>query len=352
MGIAVAPPDINTSGWGFVPDGGRIVFGLGAVKGVGESAVESILEARRCVGRFRSLTQLATEVDLKLVHHKVFECLVRAGACDALGPSRAGLAAHLDAALAFAQRRRAEREDGQDNMFAALADLEPRLDSRVPEWSEAERLGYEKETLGLYLSGNPLHEHQTSLDRLGTATTADVREGLVEGGVTIGGIVTRLRRLKIKSGANTGRLMGRFVLEDLHGSVPAALFADAMQRCAAAVEDGAAVLVKGTLRGRGAEAELAVEEVTPLEQVAHGLISTVELRLRPDLTAGELLRLRDTLVENSGEVPVTLRVEISGFDVSIRPQERFRVQWAPGLLSALEGLLGRGSVQGRLAAAP
>jgi DNA polymerase-3 subunit alpha len=349
MGIEVAPPDVNASSWSFLPQGQRILFGLGAVKGVGEAAAESILEARRRIGRFRSLAHLATEVDSKGVHHKVLESLIRAGACDGLGPSRSTLAASLDSVLDFAQSRRAEREMGQGALFGASASLEPTFERQVQEWSESERLGYEKETLGLYLSGNPLHEHRPTLERLGTATSADVREGLVDGAVTMGGIVTRMRRVKIKSGPNAGRLMGRFVLEDLHGSLPAALFADAMQRCGAVAQDGAAVLVKGVLRGRGAEAELAVEELTPLAALADGLVTAVEVRLRPDLTAGDLLRVRDALVENSGEVPVTFRLEVAGYEVAIRPQERFRVQWAPRLRASLEAVLGGGAVEGRLA---
>jgi len=314
------------------------------VRGVGEAAAEAILDARQRVGRFRSLAHLATEIDLKAASRKALECLVRAGALDCFGAPRAALDSALDRVLEYAQARRSDEAAGQAGLFGALSAHEPQIDARAREWPEGDRLAYEKDALGFYLSGNPLYEHAENLARLGAATTADVREGLVDGAVTLGGIVTRLRRSKIKSGANSGKMMARFVVEDLHGALPAALFADAMQRCGEALEDGAVVLLKGTLRGRESETELSVDDVTLLADAAKRLVSSIELRLPSGLGIREVLHLRDVLVENAGEVPVTLTLAIPGFDVRIAAPERFRVRLAPTLLGALEPLLGPGSV--------
>ncbi len=350
MGMRLLPPDINESEWAFTVVGSDLRFGLGAVKGVGEGAVEEILAARRRVGRFRGLAHLADEVELRALNRKVFDSLIKAGCFDGLGAERGALAASLDRALEAAQRRRQEVEAGQGALFAGGPAAEPRPDAAAAPWSEAERLRGEKEALGFYLTGNPLAEHEARLGRLATATTADVKEGLATGQVTIGGIVTRLRRSKIKSGPNAGRPMGRFVLEDLHGSLAVALFADQMQRFGGMVADEAVVLVKGTVRDRGAELELTAEEIAPLEQAVDRTVTRVELEVDPALTEGDILRLRDLLVEHPGEVPVTLRLRLGDCTVAIAAAERYRVRPEPALIESIEEILGPGSIRRQFAA--
>jgi DNA polymerase III subunit alpha len=349
MGIAVLPPDANESNWPFTVDGDRIRFGLGAVKGIGEGSVEAILAARHRVGRFRSLAHFAAEVDPKSLNRKTFEALIKAGCFDALG-SRWSLLPVLDDILAHAERRRAEQAAGQGTLFGGSATPEPGPDTSAAPWPEDERLRYEKETLGLYLTGNPLAAHQTRLEHLTTATSADIREGNIEGTMTVGGLVTRLKKIKIKSGANAGKLMGRFVLEDLHGSVPVALFADQMQRFGSLLEDGAVILVRGQIRNRGSEIEMSVEDITPLEKAVGRLIAAFEIRLKEGLPQGEMLRLRDALVEHAGDVPVAFKIQLPTGTVAIEVPERFRVRLGPELDRRIEAILGPGAVQRRFVA--
>jgi DNA polymerase-3 subunit alpha len=408
MGIQVLPPDINESDYLFTvaAEGkGAIRFGLGAVKGVGEAAIEAVLVARRRVGRFRSLAHLVCEIDLRLANHKVFECLIKAGAFDGLGVHRAALAGVLDDMLDYGQRRRREREEGQGNLFGLLggapgavevgvaasatsatsvtsvigAEREPGPDPATPEWSERERLRYEKEALGLYLTGNPLSEHQEALSQLTTHTTASLREG-AEGTVTVGGVVSGFTRVKIKSGPNAGRFMGRFVLEDLEGSLPVTLFANQLQQFGGVVADEAVVLVKGQLRDRngrpgqsgqtgqggggaagsggpggsgggGADVELTVEEIVPLDHLRVRRLAGVDLVVAPDLPATDLraraLRLRDLLYQHPGTVPVTLHVPLAGGTIRIVTHEKCKIDFGPGLAAAIEAILGPGSVRER-----
>src|SRR6185295_3743379 len=247
MGIPVLPPDINESGYYFTVAGGTIRFGLGGVKGVGENAVEELLVARRRLGKFRSLAHLASELDGRVANRKVFECLIKAGAFDHVGVHRAAQLAALDRVLDYGQRKREERDAGQSSLFGGSGHTtgdEPRIDASVPEWSEKDVLTAEKETLGLYLSGNPLSAYEGDLARHATHTTADVKEGF-EGEVTMGGLVTQIRKTKIKMGPNAGRFMGRFVLEDLHGGIPVTLFANQMQQFNQLITEEAVVLIKG-----------------------------------------------------------------------------------------------------------
>ena len=349
MGIEVAPPDLNESDWWFTVVGDAIRFGLGGIKGLGEGAVEELLTARRRVGRCRSLAHAAAEVDGRQVNHRVFEVLIKAGGFDFTGASRQALAAVLDGVLEHAQRRRRDREAGQLGMFGGGADREPGPDPDLPEWPDAVRLSYEKETLGLYLTGNPLAQHEADLARLTTHTTAELREG-VEGTVVVGGLLSRIRETKIKSGPNEGRMMGRFHLEDLEGSVPGVLFANQYQQFGTLLKDEGAVIVKGTVRDRGSDVELNVEEMVALDQAAKRPLAAVELEMGSELTASDLLKLRELLIEHAGEVPVTLCLRLPDRVVRIAPGAQFKVRYDPRLVSSVEGLLGRGALRERYAA--
>ncbi len=347
MGIAVLPPDVGESNWAFAVTDGAIRVGLGAVKGVGSSAVEAILEARRREGRFTSLAGFACAVDLRALNTKVFDCLIKSGSFDSLGAHRAALAASLERILDYAQCRQRDADQGQNALFSSDAMPEPEVRSDVPEWPDRVRLSYEKEVLGLYLTGNPLSEFQEQLAKLVSHTTQSVRTGL-EGPVTLGGLVTRLRTNKIRQGPNAGRLMARFVLEDLEGTLPAAAFADAYARFSKRLAEEKVVVVKGVVRDRGSGGELTVEEVFEVEPGGPP-VASLDLRLTGSLSVSAMLELRDFLVEHQGEVPVQFELDLDGRTLRIVPEERFRVEVAPDLLASLESLVGAGNVKPRYA---
>jgi len=348
MGIAVLPPDINESGYVFTVVGDKIRFGLGAVKGVGEGAIESLLEARRRVGHFHSLAQVATELDLRLANRKVWESFVKAGAFDSFGIHRAALWASLDSVIDYGQRRRREREEGQTNLFgggnAGSLGNEPVPDASVPPWPERERVKFEKEALGFYLTGNPLTEHQAQLERMTTHSTVSLREG-AEGTVTVGGIVSSMNRVKIKSGPNAGKLMGRFVLEDLEGSLPVTLFASQLEKFGHLLSDDAVVLVKGQVRERGSDFELTVEEIVPVTNLGPTL-AKVELVFQPSsVSTKTMLNLSNLLKEHPGDIPVKLCIELPEQTVWITPKETYKIDFGPELATSIEGILGHGSIR-------
>ncbi|HTG36511.1 MAG TPA: DNA polymerase III subunit alpha [Thermoanaerobaculia bacterium] len=352
MGITLLPPDINESAWYFSVVGDQIRYGLGAIKGVGEGAIESVLAARRQAARFRSLAHLATEVDLRGVNRKVFECLIKAGAFDSLGIHRTALWHSLDGLLDYAQRRRREREEGQHSLFGAMVSagesMEPAPDLSVKPWPERERLRYEKEALGFFLTGNPLSEYQETLERLVSHTTGSLRDGAPEGMVVLGGMVSGFNRVKIKSGANAGRFMGRFVLEDLEGGLPVTLFANKLEQFGHLLTDEAVVLVKGQVRERGSEVEITVEEIVPVKKLAGRSLNGVDLKLNPRLSTSQMLKLRDLLTEHPGDVPVTLEMQLADRrTVRIATPDNLKIHLVPALVTSIEGLLGQGSIRER-----
>jgi DNA polymerase-3 subunit alpha len=347
MGIPVLPPDVNESNWAFTVVGGTIRFGLGAVKGLGSGAVEAILEARHRAGRFPTFTRFAREVDQTALNSKVFECLIKAGCYDSLGHERSAMMASLERILEYAQTRQREAEAGQNPLFGADEMPEPEIDAEVAPWPERERLSFEKEVLGLYLTGNPLSQHRDHLEALVTHSTAALREERPEGRVTVGGVVTSLRRTKIKSGRNAGKMMARFVLEDLEGTIRAAVFSEPLQRFGNQIDEEAVILATGMLREAGAQMELTVEEVVSLESASEALISRIEMTLRDDFSTAQMLRLRDCLIEHRGEVPVWFSLDLESRTVRILPEDRFRVSADSDLIESIESIVGPGNVRTR-----
>ena len=366
MGIEVLPPDVNDSDWGFTvvdEEAGRsaVRFGLGAVKGVGEGAVESLLETRRRLGHFDSLVQVASEVDSRAANSKFFESMIKAGCFDSLETHRRALLEMLEDVMVYGQRRRQERESGQGNLFGGGLALgsgggdngappEPARRPAVEPWSESERLSHEKEALGFYLTGNPLSEYEGDLESRTSHTTTEVqeaaREGRLEGAVTVGGLVTRLRRTSIKSGPNEGRSMARFVLEDLEGRIPVILFANQTDQFGHLLADEAVVLVRGQARERGSDVELNADEVKRMPKPSDRSPSRVDIRVPSGLAFRKLELLKDALIQAStaGTVPVRLLLELPDRTVRIAPGDSFKVPPNHEVVHRIEAILGHRSV--------
>ncbi len=264
MGIAVLPPDVNASLVDFAVVGDQIRFGLAAVKGVGEGAVRAILEERERGGPFADLFDLAQRVGVKLANRKVYEALVKCGALDKLPGNRAQLLDALDAALEVAAREARDREMGQASLFGLVEDPHPALKPALrplPAPSTMEQLGWEKETLGIFVSGHPLADVAEALARTGAVAVRDLRNLEDDAPVKIAGLITAVRRTMTKAQAQ----MLIATVEDTTGAIECVVFpkqyGDLQARF---VEDGI-VVITGRLRlreRRGREAATA-EDLPP-----------------------------------------------------------------------------------------
>ena len=202
MGIDVLPPDINESQVQFAParDGTVIRYGLAAIKGVGEAAVEAMLAAREDSGAFSSLPDLCNRVDLRAVNRKVLEALIKAGACDSFGQSRASLTAQIDRSLTRAASAADDRARGQETLFGMLEADDPEEEEipaglrNLPEWPDAEKLAYEKELLGFYVSGHPLEPFLSLIDSYCTHQVGELKELPGRTIVRVAGLVSEVRR--------------------------------------------------------------------------------------------------------------------------------------------------------------
>ena len=320
VGIEVLPPDVNESLVDFTVVGTAIRFGLAAVKGVGEAAVRNIIESRERDGRFADLFDLAKRVDAKQVNRRVFEALVKCGALDGIPGNRAQNLAALDTALELAARATRDAELGQASLFGDAAASGPTLAPKLPSVAAPttrEMLAWERETLGIYVSGHPLAEIAPSLARAGSIPIKELREVTDDSAVTVAGTVTSVRRSVTKAGQQI--LVAQ--LEDTTGLCDVVLFSKNYPLMQQHFEPDAILIVKGRLRLRErpgpspgdeprAELSVAANEVTRYVPPPVTTIGGAVRGWHVDVTdRGQIDRLARLIDEWPGEVPVVMHVQ-------------------------------------------
>ncbi|MEO7191536.1 MAG: DNA polymerase III subunit alpha [Vicinamibacterales bacterium] len=354
LGVPMLPPDINTSCWAFMVEPEGVRFGLGAIKGAGEGAIRSILDARLALGgRIRSLFELAEHLDLRLVNKKVIECLIKAGAFDSLSPTgRAGylswrprLLGGLDRILDHGNRHQKDRDQGQSRLFGG--DSEPEIvsdDTALPaarRWTETEALGFEKEALGLYITGHPLQRYAEAIAIAGAKRLQDMTES--DPDCAIAGVVSGLRPLKTKRGDR----MAVFSLEDEASKVEAVVFPEAFSRFGGLVVDDAMLLVRGKYEKDEESCRLVVAEITPLDVIRERAIRAVEIRLAgKGLGRGTMRELADVLDRHPGDRRVSVIVQVNGGAalLRVRVATARRVKPNETFVRDVEAVCGTGSV--------
>ncbi|RLK50712.1 DNA polymerase III alpha subunit [Alkalispirillum mobile] len=265
MDLRVEPPDVNRSGYRFrAADEHTIIYGLGAVKGVGQSALDAIIEERDANGPFQDLQDLCNRVDLRKVNRRVLEALCRSGSLDSLIPNRATGMAWLPEALAAAEQKTRNAAAGQDDLFGLPGDAEPAAEAAVPhfstpeqpEWDEHDRLAAEKETLGLFLTGHPIDPYEAELPHLAERRIAQVLAAAGDPGekpengrrrngptVRVVGLVVAMRT---RNTANGGR-MASLALDDRTARMEAMLFPEAYERLRSLIAVDRVLVVEGKL---------------------------------------------------------------------------------------------------------
>ena len=346
MGITILPPDVNQSEWSFTPDahapgGIGIRFGLGAVKNLGQSAVEAIGRAREQLGRFRTIHQLAETVDLGAVNRRMIESLIRAGAMDSLEGTRAQKFAAVEGAMEAGQRAHRDRESGQTGLFGELMGgaepHDPPLPN-VPDWTEKDKLAGEKELLGFWVTGHPLDRYQEKIAELATHDTGNL-EGLGKNAeVALCGVLRSITRKRNKEGKPWVAL----TIEDQQGSVDGMVFASSYERLAPQVVEDQAVLVRGLiLPEENAPPKVSVQDIIPLDVARVDMPSVISIRVWLGRNGGtdKAAALDELFKRKPGETQVRLRLEaprdfsvLLDVPAKVRPDKEFR--------AALEAICG------------
>jgi DNA polymerase-3 subunit alpha len=346
MGIAVLPPDINEGFAGFTVSGNSIRFGLEAIKGVGHNAMTAVIRERKEHGPFASFFDFCERLDARQVNKKMVESLLKGGALDSLGMHRAQLLGNMTRVLDWAQRQQEDRQQGQISLFGDTA-AQPVVTGltleAVPEWSESERLAYEKEALGFYISSHPLMAVRQQLRHLTTATSQSLAEGQSDHTVTVGGLITQRRTQLTKNGER----MAFLTLEDLYGSIEVTVFPETYRRSLPWCEGDEPLLIWGKVEGESGEGRMIAQRILPLQEAeAWREFRRLSLTVSPVLDHAVLLRVRDLLTASPGNCSVVLALLFpDGECVRLQATERLNVQPSMALLAELEELLGTESVR-------
>lgn len=380
-GVSVLPPDINASALDFsvvyqFPEGRgpargpgklrdrlgpQIRFGLGAVRGLGQAALETVFEARDAGGPFRDLFDFAARVDAKRLNKGVLEALVQCGAFDSvLGPkgvTRGRAYAAIDRALERSRSSSRDRERGQTTLFGMFDAVSEKREGEqttstdeyptVIEWDRLEALRREKAALGCYVSGHPLLRYGNKLSRLGAIASVKVAAEAAWSMASVAGMVEGWQEKLFKGGA--GGKAAFFEVEDMYGRVKAKLRGDRIDTYAPILTSGEPVLVTGKVSfpmsddatDEEKEPTLLVDSAEPLSDAVLKATRSLSIRLAAERTAkSQLEALRDLLRESPGSCPVELVLELPGGAEAVLALDGTRVTPSDLVLSGLERMFG------------
>ncbi len=353
LGVPILPPDINQSQYAFTVEkgeaGGGVRFGLCAVKNVGEGAVLSMLAVRKDQGTITSLFTLCEQVDQRLVNKRPLESLVKAGALDSLAtgavPSRrARLFAAVDRAIEHGGRHQRDLEKGQNQLFGGGADGGESGDAiPLPDaaaWAEAMQLAFEKEALGLYMTGHPLERFSEDLKAFGAQRVADLAQSMAD--VWVGGIVSGLRPLKTRKGDR----MAVFMLDDIAGGVEVVVFPETFGKHGHLIAADAMLLVRGKFDKDDESARLVATELQPISILKERATREVVIHLNAS-SRNTLEALAELLSRHRGDRKVSLELDVKkngDTPLRVRADVAQRVRPSEKLVEEVEQLCGSGSV--------
>ena len=341
--IQILPPDINESGKSFTVVGSSIRFGLVAVKNVGENAIELMLGVRQ-KGKFLSLFDFCERVDLTKVNKRVMESLIKCGAFDSTNTFRSRMVTALETAIEHGQRVQKKKNDPQMSLFEMSGEEDdininypqmPELD----EWEEKDRLAFEKEALGFYITGHPLNEYQNLLEKFTNADTLSIQEK--KGGelVTMGGIIRKVKVIQTKRGDT----MAFVAMEDLDGLVEAVIFSKLYATVRDLLAEDIPVFIHGTAQKDESSAKILAESVIHMDQAES--LWTASVHFNMDLTnakKNDLSQLHDIIQQNPGSSKGYIHLNFPGkYEVILELPKNMGLGVSQGLARKTRALLGQ-----------
>ncbi len=348
-GVEVLPPDINSSYSDFTVDGNKIRFGLAAIKNVGQSAIESIIDARQEGGSFSGLFDFCERVDLRKVNKKVLESLIMCGACDSLGARRSQLMAVADEVVATVQRSQKEKLQNQMSMFELIAESSGQDQSgsveypEIDEWDQKKRLTREKECLGFYVTGHPLDDYRDLLKSCALSDTNTLMSESREREVSVGGIVSALRRLTTKKGDQ----MAFVTIEDLTGFIEVICFPDVFRQAGRLLDGEQPLLIKGRLTIENeSNRRIIASEIVPLDEAHEVTTPDIHINCQINkLNHDEIALLKGIFTNNPGKSPVFIHIIIpESSETVIRLGDKYQSAVSRLFISEVESILGKNSI--------
>ncbi|MGO2581264.1 MAG: DNA polymerase III subunit alpha [Halomonas sp.] len=350
--LTVTPPDVNVGGYKFTVDtDARVVYGLGAIRGVGEGPIGAIVDARKADGPFKDIFDFCRRMDPKRMNKRTLEALIRSGALDTIGPNRAVLFAAMEDALKAAAQNHTNQNLGMLDMFgdafAEADDSESNVYTEylsAREWTDRERLSGEKDTLGLYLTGHPIDEYERELKRFVSTRISDLKPS--RDPQRVAGLVVGVRTMKSKRGDT----MAFITLDDRTGRIEASLFGELFEQLRGQIESDQVLIVEGEVSSDEFSGGLRLrgKDVTPMVTARIRYGQAVELALDAEQINGRLIEsLRDSLTPYRDEagLPVRLQYRHPAAVAWLELGDEWKVAPSDDLLLALRDVQGQAGVQ-------
>ncbi|MGF1740946.1 DNA polymerase III subunit alpha [Vibrio profundum] len=349
MKLPVLPPDINAGLYRFnVDESGAIVYGIGAIKGVGEGPIDVILEARNQGGHFKDLFDFCARIDIKKVNKRVIEKLIHAGALDRLGPHRAAMMASLDDAVKAASQHHQAESFGQSDMFGVLTEAPDEVEhkyAQVAPWPEKIWLEGERNTLGLYLTGHPVNEYIKELNRYTSCRLKDATPTRRDQSITIAGLVIAARVMTTKRGSRIGLM----TLDDRSSRMEVMLFSDALERYAELLEKDKILVVTGQVSfdDFNGGLKMSAREVMDLGDAREKYTRGLSISINESQIDSQFFERFGQILEphRAGSVPVNIYYQRSDATAKMTLGTEWRVTPADALLDELKQLLGANQVE-------
>ncbi len=345
MGLEVLSPDINHCKFAFeATQDSKILYGLGAVKGIGYAVIEAVVEARNQGEEFSDLFDLCERVDVKRVNRRAMESLIKSGALDKLGAHRASLNASLNTALSVSGQQSSNRSAGQTDLFGVSAPQQTvRAYRAAPEWSKEQVLAGEKETLGLYLSGHPVDAYRAELAQLTDACLSELRPS-EDRHVVVAGLVVGLRMMNTRRGDR----MAFVTLDDKTARLEIAVFSELFSKSRDALRKDNLLIVQGSVSVDEYTGgfKMAAEQIYDIEEVRSIFAAKLVIRLTADNISQELYQSLEHALERSetGGCRVVFQYVTPSEQVTLPAGQRWRVNPTGQLLGDLEELVGENAV--------
>ena len=346
MNISILPPDINESHKDFTVSGENIRFGLAAVKNVGEAAIESIIDMRQ-EAKFTSFMDFLCRVDLRKVNRRVIESLIKCGAFDALGYTRRQLMECLDQAMEEAQRKQKELLSNQASIFDQLdpADAsKTQGDSfrmpHLPEWDRKELLSIEKDTLGFYITGHPLHGYADKLKLVANVTSATLNTKKDKDTITIAGVISSLtERLTKKKD-----VMCNIILEDLQGSIGIIFWADIYKKFYELLHADEPVVVQGSIDIGDESLKIIAQDVVPLARALENPYKQVRFMINTErVTPENIESLYEAIKKYSGKYDGYIHIVNGKSETIVKLGDGTKLDICDRLQREVDGILGEGA---------
>lgn len=339
--IEVLPPDINESELDFKVVGDKIRFGLAAVKNVGEIAIQSMIAARTKSGPFIDMFDLCKRVELRQVNKKVLEALIKCGALDSMKVKRSQWMANLEKILEMASKDQRDEKIGQNSLFGASGTTKVQLDEAM-DWDESQRLRFEKESVGFYISGHPLLKYQSRIDMFGNSRTSELIEKRNQSTVRLGGMISTLKEISTKKGDR----MAFATLEDLQGQTELVIFPEVYRQNIELIKSEQPLFVIGKVDISEEQAKIIAEKVSYLEQAENVFEGKVHIFFEAEnMKDDDLNQMKNLLTRHKGSCSVVLHMNTGKSNTTLSLPREYVLKPSQDFITELRTLIPSSRIQ-------